>query len=133
MIKVSDEGNVTIRISTRGSETGNTFAVYPYVDGDPTLQSFKDEDQKAIKEMSINGRRETYDFSGQKEQKAMGDAVALLLEKIDQAKEKGLTDHGLRVKQIDIDPESTLATYLEVVHGIRKHGPEGKPESEKKA
>jgi hypothetical protein len=133
MINVSDEGNVTIRISTGGNETGDTFTVYPYIDGDPTLQSFKDEDQKAIKEMSIGGRRETGDFSGKEEQKAIGDAVALLLENINQAKEKGLTDYGLKVRQIDVDPKSTLATYLEVVHGIRKHGPEGKSESEKKA
>jgi hypothetical protein len=133
MIVINPEGNTTIRIATSGTELGDKWTVYPYVDKDPTLQRFDSEKVTLIKELSITEFREKDDLTGKKEQEQMAESVARLLRNINEPLSEELRGLGLKVHQIDIDPEGSVAKILEERYEIKGLSPEGLVKGEAKA
>lgn len=119
MIQVSNVGNVTIRISSMAMTdgSGTQWAVYPYLNDDPTLAHQSDNDQKIIRDLTIN-LWETKNSTQKDLTEAKGDAIVTLLNSVNHSKEWKNTDLGLKVSKIAVEDEG-LVKYLEERYNIK--------------
>lgn len=109
MIKISDEGNVIIRIATTGTESGDTWTVFPYIKDDPTLQNFGSDDKELIKSLSVSNT----DAAGNTDLDKKAEAISILIKNLD-----NLQDFRLKIESIDTtDPE--LTSLLGKEYGIK--------------
>lgn len=130
MIKIRSDGNTTIRVSTKGTDRGTEWAVYPNLDTDPTLQSLTPEQREKERELRFRGiRKGGEDPSGTGMQDEIADAIASLLKNTERDR---FQDLGIVVHQIDIDSEGRVAGRLDEKYGIRPVETEGQTPPEVK-
>ena len=116
MIKIAEEGNVTIRTVTGGvkAKGGAQWTVYP--SPDPSVEPHEREQKNLLRELSITDFREKEDLSGQRMREDMAEAIARIRRNLGNDRYKDL---GLKADRIDVDPEGKIAGILEEKYEIR--------------